>query len=338
MAVPRLEQFRVEVLSQFGLAVANLQWQPVESAGFSGATVWRGIDREGVPWFALKAYPPVTISAVRLNAIHLWQQEAGEERHGLPFIPPLLRTATGGTFLTHADRRWEITKWMPGRADYHEQPSPERLAAACRSLARLHRVWRPSKPIVGLVPGITRRLRTFKDHMHLAADLDHLPETHPQLNEAFKRGREQLRRLIPAAESSLSAWVSRTLHLQPCHCDLWHDHVLFTHSQVTGLIDFGSTKVDHVSVDLARLLGSLVPDDDSAFRTGLTAYRSESNDDEATFDLVLLLARTGVLAAVANWLLRRLVHRHAFTNRDAIAARLLDLVSQLERRPTFQPF
>ena len=62
--------------------------------------------------------------------------------------------------------------------------------------------------------------------------------------------------------------------MQPCLCDPWHDHVLFTGDQVSGVIDYGSVKEDHIAVDLARLLGSLVEDDENAWSIGLKAYQS----------------------------------------------------------------
>jgi hypothetical protein len=56
----------------------------------------------------------------------------------------------------------------------------------------------------------------------------------------------------------LAPWCHRPVPLQPCLCDSWHDHVLFESDAVTGLIDYGSAKIDHVAVDLARMLGSLM--------------------------------------------------------------------------------
>jgi Ser/Thr protein kinase RdoA (MazF antagonist) len=120
--------------------------------------------------------------------------------------------------------------------------------------------------------------------------------------------------------------------LQPCLCDVWHDHVLFEGDAVTGLVDYGSVKRDHVSADLSRLLGSLVPDDPGLTAAGLEAYlrlRPLSGQEQA---LVAALDETGTLLGAANWL-RWLYHDgRRFEDRSAVARRLAELVGRLERR------
>src|SRR5262249_33508471 len=77
---------------------------------------------------------------------------------------------------------------------------------------------------------------------------------------------------IEAVPEKLAPWVKLPVSLQPCLCDPWHDHILFEGDTLTGLIDYGSVKVDHVAVDLARLLGSLVGDHAEQRAVGLLAY------------------------------------------------------------------
>jgi homoserine kinase type II len=121
--------------------------------------------------------------------------------------------------------------------------------------------------------------------------------------------------------------------LQPCLGDLWHDHVLFDGDTVTGLIDYGAARLDHVAVDLARLLGSLAGDESNLRAAGLTAYRRVrplSPDEEA---LVTVLDRTGTILGAANWLLWLYREGRVFEDREGVARRLAALVERIENWP-----
>jgi Ser/Thr protein kinase RdoA (MazF antagonist) len=110
--------------------------------------------------------------------------------------------------------------------------------------------------------------------------------------------------------------------------------VLFVGDAVSGLVDYGSVKVDHVAADLARLLGSLVPDDGAGMAAGLAAYgrlRPLSAQEEA---LVSVLDETGAVLGVTNWL--RWLYRDGRWFEDRadmahVAQRLGQLVERLER-------
>jgi homoserine kinase type II len=121
------------------------------------------------------------------------------------------------------------------------------------------------------------------------------------------------------------------LPLQPCLCDVWHDHVLFEGERVTGLVDYGSVKTDHVAVDLARLLGSLVGDDRQQQAAGLEAYARLRPLSPEECRLVAALDETGTVLGAANWL-RWLYHDvRRFEDREAVARRLAALVQRIER-------
>jgi homoserine kinase type II len=106
---------------------------------------------------------------------------------------------------------------------------------------------------------------------------------------------------------------------------------LFTGNRVTGVVDYGAIKIDHVAVDLARLLGSLIEDDAALRRRGLEAYqrvRPLSAEEEA---LVILLDETGTLLGAANWLKWLYVDRKSFEKREAVTERLARLVRRIEQ-------
>ena len=92
------------------------------------------------------------------------------------------------------------------------------------------------------------------------------------------------------------------LSLQPCLCDVWHDHLLFSGDTLTGLVDYGSVKIDHVAVDLARMLGSLVEDNTAKWDLGLLGYRGIRPFSASEEGLARALDRAGIVLGAANWL------------------------------------
>jgi Ser/Thr protein kinase RdoA (MazF antagonist) len=131
---------------------------------------------------------------------------------------------------------------------------------------------------------------------------------------------------MPDVPRRLAPWLSRAVPLQPCLCDIWHDHVLYEGDLVVGVIDFGAAKVDHVAVDLARLLGSVAGGDAALWSAGIQAYgrwRPLGAEEEA---LAAVLDETGVVVGLATWL--RWLYRdgRTFADRPAVAGRLADLL------------
>jgi Ser/Thr protein kinase RdoA (MazF antagonist) len=129
----------------------------------------------------------------------------------------------------------------------------------------------------------------------------------------------------------LNPWTNRAMPLQPCLCDIWHDHVLFESDTVTGLVDFGGVKNDHVAVDLARLLGSLIEDRTDLRAAGLEAYRRIRPLALEEEELVSVLDMTGTLAGLMTWLKWLWVDGKPFEDRASAARRLQALVERVER-------
>jgi Ser/Thr protein kinase RdoA (MazF antagonist) len=133
----------------------------------------------------------------------------------------------------------------------------------------------------------------------------------------------------------LDAWIDFRCPVQPCLCDPWHDNLLFSGDRLTGLVDYGTVKADHVTVDLARMLGSLVGDDPEGWQRGLRAYRRVRglNDNEA--QLARALDRTGTILGVVNWLRLLYYEGRPYEDRSAVARRLESLLTRIE---TFAPW
>ncbi len=294
--------------------------------GFSGASLWR------VGENCLRAWSTGGASATRLRWVHRLMTLARQT--GLTFVPAVWMTRHGESCVERAGRCWDATSWQPGRADFHEHPSGERLAAACTALARLHDAWATVDAAIGPCPAVRRRLeRTAQWHDLLRSGWRPTFTPADPVTPHALRGWEAIRAPMRQVPASLLAWQDRHLSLQPCLCDVWHDHVLFQGEIVTGLIDYGSVRVDHVAADLARLLGSLVGDDTTRWEVGLAAYTKHRALSDAERELARVLDRSGTLLGVANWL-RWLYHENRpYGDRAAVARRLAVLVERIERWP-----
>lgn len=257
-----------EVLRHYPAELSRLAWVPLGSGGgFSGATIWRG-EQQGHPLFALKAWP-IGFEASRLTFIHQQMQTARVSAQ-LDFVPTVLSSSHRQSFV-QTDRLHDITTWMPGVADFASTPTTgdqrdEKLRAACVALAQLHRVWANRNPVtLAPMPAIARRLTILR-----ASTIA------PSIGQSSEQSRavRVLQKWIPPIIAILEPQSLVRVPVFPCLCDLWHDHVLYTGNRVTGFIDYGAMKIDHPAVDLARLLGDLVGDDDRQVTLGLRDRKS----------------------------------------------------------------
>jgi Ser/Thr protein kinase RdoA (MazF antagonist) len=296
--------------------------------GFSGARLWQLESVGGA--LCLRAWPEPGPGAERLRFLHHLMSRARAE--GLAFVPALLRTTAGTTWVDHAGRLWELTTWQPGRADFHERPTLARLQAACTALARVHTAWKEVRFQRAPCPAIQRRLAAVREWQAMLR-AGWRPRFAPDdpVRPWAERAWEAVQARIDLVPRRLAAWADQPLPVQPCLCDVWHDHVLFEADDVTGLIDYGSVKLDHVAVDLARLLGSLVGDCAERQAAGLDEYGRIlplSADERA---LVALLNWTGTLLGAANWLKWLYRDGKPYEDRAAVARRLAVLVERIER-------
>lgn len=319
-----------EVLTCFGGHFGAGTWQSLGNlGGFSGAQLWR-VETSAGP-LCLRAWPPGLPAPERLAAIHLRMRQA--RAAGLLFVPAIHATPDGSTFIARGGHLWELATWMPGRADFHAFPTAKRLEQACVALAQLHCAWGHESQLVDACPAVERRLQHVEDWRQRATSGWEVPAAtgqDPVLPWA-RRAWLSVRPRLEFLERQLAPWLARRVPVQPCLCDIWHDHVLFEGDRVSGLIDYGAVKIDNVAVDLARMLGSLVEDEAALRGTGLKAYcriRPFSPQEEA---LIPLLDEATVILGAANWLKWLYLDRKQFENRDGAALRLSQLVQRIER-------
>jgi homoserine kinase type II len=120
--------------------------------------------------------------------------------------------------------------------------------------------------------------------------------------------------------------------MQPCLRDIWHDHVLFTGDEVSGIIDYGAMDIDTPATDIARLLGNLVGDDALKWRVGIDTYSQVCSLMPEEERAIRALDASGLILAGCNWLRWIGAENRQFENRAQIVARFRRIVERCEFR------
>jgi Ser/Thr protein kinase RdoA (MazF antagonist) len=299
------------------------------AGGLSGAHFWRINAPHGK--FILRRWPVEHPSRDRLAWIHRLLEHV--HRQGFRIVPVPLKTESGETFIELDDHLWELAPWLPGKADYHVSRNLEKLRAAMVTLATFHRAAASfpidAAPKTNAVQKRLQRLREFSPSEIATLDDAIEPAIWPDLTALARTAIKRLPAAIAKAHTRLSQVESVNFALQPCIRDIWHDHVLFTGSDVTGLIDFGAAGVDMPAGDVARLLGSLAEDERDRWQVGLGAYMSVRplTPDELTAIPALDAAATVI--AQTNWIRWIYVERRQFENQAQVITRFASLTQRL---------
>jgi hypothetical protein len=212
-------------------------------------------------------------------------------------------------------------------------PNAARLRPAMAALAQLHSAWQPPDADWGPAEAVDRRIAALRQRE--PKKIEHLPAT---LQPLAQRAAAQLQRWDMPAHRALVPWLGRSLPLQPCLCDIWHDHVLYEHERVTGIVDYGSLRErESIAADLARLLGSMVDDDDLLWKEGLAAYETVRPLSAIDRQLAKLLDWTGVVVAIGNLLDWLASDRLRAEHWPGVVRRLEQLVTRMEKWETKKP-
>jgi Ser/Thr protein kinase RdoA (MazF antagonist) len=299
--------------------------------GFSGARLWR-VDSNAGP-LCLRAWPPGDPAPDRLTWIHHLMDTGC--RSGLAFVPAVLRTSSGQSWIQYEARLWDLCRWLPGQADFRARPSIIRIQAACAALARLHASWATTAATRGTCPAIERRMKAYGEWLQWSRNLGHLPVANSVSSEIADLSTcawSILQREMEGVPQVLSHMAAAQVPLQPCVCDIWHAHVLYEGEAVSGIIDYGGAKIDHVAVDLARLLGSMAGSDKTLRAAGIDAYRRHRPLDLREENLVWTLDETGALVGLATWLKWLYRDGRKFENTQAVVGRMSELLERFETR------
>ncbi len=325
------------VLREFG--VTPLARPVPQTGGFSGAGVWKVASDAGD--FCLRRWPRGTGPRERLRGLH--RLLAHLKDCGLDTVAVPLPSNRGETLASIGGDGWQLEPWLPGRADFQSRPTSARLAAAMRALAQWHlaaRLFQPRPqeaewfaPVeYGRPLGIATRSELIRDWLDGRTARLRLAISH-DTSDALRPIAEPMlmlfERAVPIVAAELSAATQR-VPLHPCLRDVWHDHVLFIDNRVSGLIDPSACRVDSVSADLSRLLGSLLGDETRRWEEALDAYATVRPLSFEERQLVRILDRSGVLLSGMTWLDRHYVQRAPIASIAAVVPRLIANLERLE--------
>jgi homoserine kinase type II len=314
----------LRVLARYGAELQPQRIEPLGGAGgFSGASFWRIAAPAGK--LCLRRWPPEHPSPERLAMIH--SVLAHVSRHGFHLAAQPHLTSDGASFVQHDRHLWELTPWLPGRADYRAAPSDARLKAALEALAQFHLAAAagkgiPSSPAPS--PGLSERLGSL--HRLQAGECDQIEALArrggwPEFSDRAREWFALYHAAAPNVERQLAAAARLPLPLQPAIRDIWHDHVLFSGDRVSGLVDFGALRIDSPAGDVARLLGSLAQGNPGAWRTGLAAYEQLRPLSPAERQALTVFDCSTVLLSGVNWLRWIFVEGRQFDDRRRVLER-----------------
>jgi Ser/Thr protein kinase RdoA (MazF antagonist) len=290
----------------------------------------------------LRSTQASSVDVRRLAGLHRLIAHASAA--GVAQVPVPVTALDGATFFETDGQVWQLEPWMTGTADYWKNPGTARLEAAMICLARWHiaagrfqpreseRTWFFSEQS-GRSPGLAERAREIVRRSGRECDILCRSLATSDWKVFAGLGQKILDhfvRLASRIERQLKLGLDTVVPLQPCLCDVWHDHVLFTGDEVTGFVDPHAARSDSVATDLARLLGSLVGDDRGAWEIGLAAYQTVRPLALAELALVELFDQSAVLLGGMTWLDWHCLEGRTFDDREKVLARLRTILGRLE--------
>lgn len=330
-----------------GIARAQLAGSPTAWAkvdGFSGSEIWQ-VQCQGAT-YCLKGIPTADATPERLAWVQMLLRYAKEMSPELP-LPVAIGTGDGlGLTQQEAGRFWELTPWLAGRAELAGRADEGLVKLAFQALAKLHLAmeqWAQNDGCYEVKPSAGVSLRHERLVKMRSGGIFDLAAA---LGSALKRG---LRPDISGScEQILAAYwdlqerifarleVAQQLAVPifPVVRDVRAEHFLFSNSeageQLTGIVDFGAMRLDSVTLDLSRLMTTLLPAKEELRLAGLKAYREVRELKSAEADLLPALVEGAALHNGLQWLIWLLQERMAFGDWDAVSRRLQQVVESLQ--------
>ncbi len=258
-------------LRHYPSTVRDCTWSPLHG-GYSGATLWRGEEAD-VPLFVMKQWP-IGTTLVHLITMH---QAMGVAHSALPDIVPIPMQDLRGQTVTICDRHvFDVQQWKTGKPI----STTVDIQAGCKAISALHRAFANLGSRLAPAPGVRQRWKMLQEPVVLQPWPD------------FERQRQR-------TVSELLPYLDVPMRLHTIHGDLHPDHLLFNSGHVSGIIDFGATRVDLPALDFARWIG-----------LAGTPEHLESFAGTVELGFFMVLIRASLLGSLTVWCQRKHQNQH----------------------------
>jgi homoserine kinase type II len=231
-------------------------------------------------------------------------------------------------------RLWELALWLEGQPERNRPPDEERVQAAFRALAGLHRRL-AGHAIVGRSPGLAKCIVELEE---LAAQGYHTMEStlHQapanELRDAGFRWLALARATAPRLLPGIHDAARLAVPLQPCLRDARPEHFLFQGNEVSGLVDFGAMGVETVAADLARLIGEWLADNEPLRALAVAAYEQIRPLEPSERALGAAFEAAADLLIAGHWLRWHFLDRRQFEDPMAVPQGIARGLKRLQRR------
>ena len=292
--------------------------RPIERVlgGLSSSPIFRCIIETGENSTVHACLKGTPASPQNFERLQLAEKAISSANKHEPRVLPSTLPPSTHPFAIRADELyWQLSQWMPGKANYLEQPSDKKLRNAVSTLAQLHVVWAKSPnaghlgPIDYTSPAMDDRIRML-EALTQQSLLDFGRPANLREEDLARRTSLQLVRLGKEWLEQLLFHRKQPIKLHTVLRDIWSDHVLFVDEAVSGIIDLGAIRIDEPATDVARLIGSLEPNSPARWRMALETYRHIN--PSVSFERVALLDKVSCLLSAVQWYRWLIAERRQF--------------------------
>lgn len=296
--------------------------------GFSGADLYR-VETAGGR-YALRGWESSPEQRQRLDQAFSVIRFAVEQGCG-DFLSAAVPSRGGERLVEAHGQLWQLSRWLEGEPNFNAAPNATKLRGALQSLAKFHQTTARYESRQGCCNAIPCRLvecRAVSNYLELLKE-----PIQREPNAELQRIAWELWQRISFRSPGLfergQPLGQLSFLVRPVFGDPWRENVLFSEENFSGFVDYTAIRTDAVSVDLARLLGSLKLAGRVPWAAGIEAYEEVSPLTEDEKKILPWLHESGLVLGGLNWLQWIFVHRMKFSQPKAVLERMREVSQQL---------